>query len=52
MTQEIATDLNIHERTVKLHRSAIMTKLKAGSVANSMRICIKDLGDREPPRAA
>ena len=33
MNKQIAADLGIHERTVKLHRSAITTKLRARSVA-------------------
>ncbi|MBL9116165.1 MAG: response regulator transcription factor [Verrucomicrobiaceae bacterium] len=33
MNKEIAADLGIHERTVKLHRTAITTKLQVQSVA-------------------
>jgi len=33
MNKEIAADLGIHERTVKLHRTAITTKLQVHSVA-------------------
>jgi FixJ family two-component response regulator len=33
MNKEIASDLGIHERTVKLHRTAITTKTKVHSVA-------------------
>jgi FixJ family two-component response regulator len=33
MNKEIAADLSIHERTVKLHRTAITTKLRVHSVA-------------------
>jgi len=33
MNKEIAADLGIHERTVKLHRTAITTKLGVHSVA-------------------
>lgn len=35
--KEIACDLGIHERTVKLHRTAITTKLDVGSVAELTR---------------
>ena len=33
LNKQIAWDLGIHERTVKLHRTAITTKLKVQSVA-------------------
>jgi len=33
MNKQIAATLGIHERTVKLHRSAITTKLRVRSVA-------------------
>jgi len=33
LNKQIAGDLGIHERTVKLHRTAITTKLKVQSVA-------------------
>ena len=33
MNKEIAADLGIHERTVKLHRTSITTKLQVQSVA-------------------
>lgn len=33
LNKQIADDLGINERTVKLHRSAIMTKVEVGSVA-------------------
>jgi FixJ family two-component response regulator len=38
MNKEIATDLGIHERTVKLHRTAITTKLQVQSVAELTRL--------------
>ena len=37
MNKEIAADLGIHERTVKLHRTAITTKLQVHSVAELTR---------------
>ncbi|HYR35977.1 MAG TPA: LuxR C-terminal-related transcriptional regulator [Burkholderiales bacterium] len=33
MNKQIAADLGIHERTVKLHRTAVTTKLGVRSVA-------------------
>lgn len=38
MNKEIAANLGIHERTVKLHRTAITTKLKVHSVAELTRL--------------
>ena len=38
MNKQIAADLNIHERTVKLHRTAITTKLRVHSVAELTRL--------------
>ncbi len=38
MNKEIAADLDIHERTVKLHRTAITTKLRVQSVAELTRL--------------
>ena len=38
MNKEIAADLDIHERTVKLHRTAITTKLQVQSVAELTRL--------------
>ena len=38
LNKQIAGDLNIHERTVKLHRTAITTKLKVQSVAELTRL--------------
>lgn len=38
MNKEIAADLGIHERTVKLHRTAITTKLQVQSVAELTRL--------------
>lgn len=38
MNKEIAADLGIHERTVKLHRTSITTKLRVHSVAELTRM--------------
>ena len=38
MNKQIAADLGIHERTVKLHRTAITTKLGVPSVAELTRL--------------
>ena len=38
MNKQIAADLGITERTVKLHRTAMTTKLRARSVAELMRL--------------
>lgn len=38
MNKEIAAELCIHERTVKLHRTAITTKLQVQSVAELTRL--------------
>ena len=38
MNKEIAADLGIHERTVKLHRTNITTKLRTHSVAELTRL--------------
>jgi len=38
LNKQIAGDLGIHERTVKLHRTAITTKLKVQSVAELTRL--------------
>jgi two-component system response regulator FixJ len=39
--KQIASDLGIHERTVKLHRTAITTKLDVHSAAELTRLCIE-----------
>ena len=41
MNKEIAADLDIHERTVKLHRTAITTKLRVQSVAELTRLWLE-----------
>jgi len=38
MNKQIASDLGIHERTVKVHRKAVMTKLNVRSVASLARL--------------
>jgi two-component system response regulator FixJ len=38
LNKQIAADLGLHERTVKLHRTAITTKLKVQSVAEVTRL--------------
>ena len=38
LNKQIAGDLDIHERTVKLHRTAITTKLRVQSVAELTRL--------------
>ena len=38
LNKQIADDLGIHERTVKLHRTAITTKLNVQSVAELTRL--------------
>ncbi len=49
MNKEIAADLGIHERTVKLHRTAITTKLDVQSVAELTR-CWLLLGGKAPAK--
>ena len=41
LNKQIAWDLGIHERTVKLHRTAITTKLKVQSVAELTKLTQK-----------
>lgn len=43
LNKQIAGDLGIHERTVKLHRTAITTKLRVQSVAELTRL-VQDAG--------
>ena len=38
LNKQIAGELGIHERTVKLHRTAITTKLRVQSVAELTRL--------------
>lgn len=49
MNKEIAADLGIHERTVKLHRTAITTKLQVQSVAELTRLWLQ-AGHQGKPR--
>lgn len=49
LNKEIAADLGIHERTVKLHRTHITTKLQVHSVAELTRLVQESgLGERPP----
>jgi FixJ family two-component response regulator len=41
LNKQIAYDLGIHERTVKLHRAGIMTKLRVQSTAELTRLWIE-----------
>lgn len=41
LNKQIAADLGIHERTVKLHRTAITTKLGVPSVAELTRVTLQ-----------
>jgi FixJ family two-component response regulator len=41
LNKEIARDLGIHERTVKLHRTAITTKLGVHSTAELTKLWIE-----------
>lgn len=41
LNKQIAADLGIHERTVKLHRTAVTTKLGVQSVAELTRLAIE-----------
>ena len=41
LNKQIADDLSIHERTVKLHRTAITTKLGVSSVAELTRVTLE-----------
>ena len=48
LNKQIAGDLGIHERTVKLHRTAITTKLGVHSVAELTSLC-HEAGLLDPP---
>lgn len=41
LNKQIAADLGIKEKTVKVHRSRILRKFKAGSIAQLVRIAIR-----------
>jgi len=49
LNKQIAWDLGIHERTVKLHRTAITTKLRVQSVAELTRLTQEAGIFQEPP---
>jgi FixJ family two-component response regulator len=51
MNKQIAAALGIHERTVKLHRNAITTKLGVRSVAELTTLA-SQVGELEEPREA
>jgi two-component system response regulator FixJ len=44
LNKQIAADLGINERTVKLHRTAIMTKLRVSSVAELTKLWMEGGG--------
>jgi FixJ family two-component response regulator len=41
LNKQIASDLDIHERTVKLHRTAIKTKLNVDSTAELTKLWLE-----------
>ena len=49
LNKQIAGDLGIHERTVKLHRTAITRKVGVPSVAELMRLTQEAGLFQEPP---
>jgi RNA polymerase sigma factor (sigma-70 family) len=48
LNKQIAADLGIHERTVKIHRKSLMTKLEVRSVAALVRL-VPEAGEPAPP---
>jgi two-component system response regulator FixJ len=48
LNKQIAADLGIHERTVKIHRKSLMTKLDVRSVAALVRL-VPEAGEPMPP---
>ncbi len=46
INKQIADDLGIHERTVKLHRTSMTTKLQVHSVAELARLVL----EADPPK--
>jgi FixJ family two-component response regulator len=48
LNKQIAADLGIHERTVKIHRKSLMTKLEVRSVAALVRL-VPEAGEPVPP---
>lgn len=51
LNKEIADELGIHERTVKLHRTSMTTKLQVHSVAELVRLVL-EAGLQQPNRDA
>jgi two-component system, LuxR family, response regulator FixJ len=47
LNKQIAYDLNIHERTVKFHRTSIKTKLKADSTAELTKLWLEFNGPKD-----
>jgi DNA-binding NarL/FixJ family response regulator len=39
LNKQIAADLGISEKTVKVHRGRVMAKMQVGSVAELVRLC-------------
>jgi FixJ family two-component response regulator len=39
LNKQIAADLGISEKTVKVHRGRVMAKMEVGSVAELVRLC-------------
>ena len=39
LNKQIAFDLNIAEKTVKVHRGRVMEKMEAGSIAELVHMC-------------
>jgi FixJ family two-component response regulator len=40
LNKQVAADLQIAERTIKLHRARIFTKLEVGSMAEMARLAV------------
>lgn len=40
MNKQIAAELNVVEKTVKVHRARVLEKMQAGSVAELVRLCV------------
>ena len=49
LNKQIAAELGIAERTVKIHRSRVMEKMKAGSLADLVRLADRVRVGRESP---
>ncbi len=53
LNKQIAADLGISEKTVKVHRGRVMAKMEAGSVAELVRLCDESiLSQRRKDRQA